>query len=155
MSILKKLKLTNDEFASLCRKTLVDLGFSQKISYQADQFCLHLGSKGSISYLSNAHRAYLSEEKPKNRHAVLQKFIQSILENCGRSFPKHLNSAKNDILPGVRENGFVETMRILSQFEYARPVSIINKAINQDFISLLQYNSENSISTLSGETLKT
>jgi hypothetical protein len=141
-----------EKFAKLVAKTLVDAGFSEPIRIDNEQFRLVLGSEGKQVYnLHNVYRDYCRVDR-KERQAVLVGYLKSMQQHG--DLPASFELARHKLLPILRSRAMVEYILLSAIQEGHADLAPASKAFSADAVIMLAYDTEDSIMTLTGPTLR-
>jgi hypothetical protein len=99
--------LSHDEFACLLKESIEKAGEKEPIHYNPKDFSLNRKGEGENTlYLTNAYNEYCAASETE-KPTVVRNFVR-IWFSYRREMPEDLESARHDLLPGIRNRMFFE-----------------------------------------------
>jgi uncharacterized protein YtpQ (UPF0354 family) len=146
---------SQDQFARLVVKTLMDGGVNWQLEYHPDQFRLELSQSGkspSIINLHNVYKEYCQADRA-SRATFLQRTRQGLMQRM--ELPTEFEDAKPDLLPTLRDRFFVEAMRLHSEAAGGDPPEMVTVPVTDECVVALVYDLPNSMRFVGKEALDT
>lgn len=138
-----------DQFSEIAIAALKATDTFNSIKYDHENFLLQLDQDAHhIWYLSNAFNEYCNAKKSE-RKAILERYIQSIIDIKSSAIPDDYIEAKDRLYPGVRESAEIEFLRLRAKFDGEDFKETATKPLADLLIKVIIYDSEKSMSLLS------
>ena len=138
-----------EKFAQLVRRAFADAGYAEPLRYDADDFrLLSEDGKSMVHNLHNVYREYLAAPRD-GRAAIVDKYVSVFLTS---GLPATFAEARGALMPLVRGRATLEFLRLQSAAE--QPILDASAPFSADSVIMLAYDSELSIQTVTGETLR-
>ncbi len=142
----------HDEFAKLVTERLREVGVSEEISYDAEEFQITVGGETkSILFLGNAYREYGSLSE-KGRPQVLRRFVRAWLQ-AHKPSPEEYADIQPDILPAVRSRSFFESARLRMMIEDNGDMFLPYQTLGDDLGLGLVYDMPDSMKPISNKEI--
>jgi hypothetical protein len=140
-----------DQFARLVLRAFADAGYGEALHYDADDFrLLSADGKSQVHNLHNVYREYQAAPR-RGRQAVLDTYVRAFQMS---GLPESFAEARGALLPLVRGRATLEFLRLKSSAAPERPSPDASAPLSADSVIMLAYDSELSIQTLTGDTLR-
>jgi uncharacterized protein YtpQ (UPF0354 family) len=143
---------TRDKFSQLALKAFADTGYPYPLRYDAEEFRLVGATDASrIINLTNAYMAYCNAPRKQRRQALLD-FVRGM---HAPDLPTTFAEARDKLLPVIRGRGALEYVRLLPEtLDSGVPYIDAFAPLSADSVIMLACDSERTIQTLTGATLK-
>jgi hypothetical protein len=140
-----------EKFAGLVLRAFADAGHGEPLHYDADDFrLLSADGKSQIHNLHNVYREYQAAPRAR-RQAILDTYVRAFQMS---GVPASFAEARAALLPLVRGRATLEFLRLKSPGAHGTPSQDASAPLSDDSVIMLAYDSELSIQTLTGDTLR-
>lgn len=140
-----------EKFARLVLRAFADAGYGEPLHYDADDFrLLSADGKSQVHNLHNVYREYQAAPRG-GRQAVLATYVRAFQLS---GLPATFAEARGALLPLVRGRATLEFLRLKAAETPDRPRPEASAPLSADSVIMLAYDSELSIQTLTGDTLR-
>jgi uncharacterized protein YtpQ (UPF0354 family) len=142
------------QFSEIASKALKNTGIHNHIEYDRENFLLRLGEQGEQRwYLTNVYNEYCNA-KPSERAAILDRYVQSILDMEKSAIPDDYEAAKDKLYPGIRESAELEYLRLRAKYDGEPLHDTAIKPLTDELAKVVTYDSGKNLSFLSADVLK-
>jgi uncharacterized protein YtpQ (UPF0354 family) len=140
-----------ERFSKIAADAMRAAGFSAPIQIDQAEFRLLLGEGGKqIFNLNNFYRDYCRVEKSERKN-VVQSYVQSM---TGQDMPAAYADAKDKLLPVLRNRSMIEYVALAVDGESDKSKLPASMPFSADTAIMLAYDTEHSMMTLTGATLR-
>ena len=140
-----------DRFARMALRAFAEAGYAEPLRYEAAAFRL-VGADGKsvVHNLHNVYREYRAAPRGE-RHGVLDLYVRAFM---AAGLPATFAEASGALLPLLRGRATLEYMRFKAQAGPDNPATDASAPFSADSVVMLAYDTELSIQTLTGQTLR-
>jgi hypothetical protein len=140
-----------EKFARLVLRAFADAGNSEPLHYDANDFrLLSADGKSHVHNLHNVYREYQAAPRARRR-AIIDIYVRAFQMS---GLPATFADARGALLPLVRGRATLEFIRLKGLGGVSEPSPDASAPFSADSVIMLAYDSELSIQTLSGDTLR-
>jgi hypothetical protein len=140
-----------EKFARIVLRAFADAGYGEPLRYDAGDF--RLVSEDGKSVVHNLHNVYREyQAAPRGgREAILDTYVRAFMT---AGLPATFAEARASLLPLLRGRATLEYLRFKSPAGPDNPATGASMPFSADSVVMLAYDSELSIQTLTGDTLR-